>query len=81
MTTKAARRQPSPRWFGPPDLKMFAGLTSNQIIIVRALVTAGWHMTEAAHGRGEMWFETSELMHDMHLAWEKARRAEREAAA
>ncbi len=80
-TTGARKPGPKPRRFGEADPGMFAPMTSGQIGLVRALVNAGWFMTEAAHGCSELWFETAELLHDMHLAWEKALRAERRAVA
>ena len=86
MTTRTTRprslattpgSEPKPRRFGPPDPGMRAPLITGQNTNVRYLLTSGWYMHEAAHGNGEAWWEMSEILDDLGLAWDRAFAAER----
>jgi hypothetical protein len=82
MTTKTKpAKTPRPREYGPPDPGLFAALTVSQIDLVRQLITSGWYMHEAAQENDDAWWETGELLDDLHIAWDIAFEAESRAVA
>jgi len=71
--------------FGPPDPALFAPLTDDESTVLKMHLTSGWYKQGAVWPvLSDIWRETSELLDDMHAAWDiaftagqRARRAAR----
>lgn len=79
----------STREFGAADPALFAPLTCDENKVLNTHLTSGWYKQSAVWPvLSDIWREISEVLDDMHDAWniafdaecERARRAERSAS-
>jgi hypothetical protein len=68
--------------FGAPDPALFAPLTTDENHVLRYHLTSGWYKQSAVYPPlSDIWRETSEILDDMHAAWDIAFDAYRRARA
>ena len=66
--------------FGEPDPALFGALTTGENSVLRTHLTSGWYKQAAVHPvLSDIWRETSEVLDDLHTAWDAAFDAEQRA--